>query len=267
LLDYFKLRNYIGAMDSEVQSEMFGTTTDREKWQLKAEKSNAVVQRPNTVYFARVVQPRSKNSDLGCIIKNLSSGKRSFLLFTFSDDENPQLVNEQVAPDEGYILGVSKYNLSGTDNYSVSYTPPVSYMPHAAKPVAAESVTDNSDYAASSGLSKYKDIMTDYYRDLTNDNYSAIADYYSDVLEGYIDSRPVSKYDVVESHKSYHSKYPYHVYELMDMQPYDMANNKYLTTMQLSIKKEYGDSYKNYIVKDIFRFDSNDKIIDVKVVK
>lgn len=71
------------------------------------------------------------------------------------------------------------------------------------------------------------DILNSYYKDLNNDNYDQLLNYYSDYLEKFIDqSSPVSKYEIVQGHSNYHQKYPYHFYELQDIKKIENVENE-----------------------------------------
>ncbi|GEM_PF-4511734 len=120
LLKYFKDNNYLGKMDGSLQKEVFGSVQrGKEIWQVFSKGKDV---KPNTVSFPdKIVNPNSKFSDFAVIIKNMSTNKRKFLLFTFSDAESPNLVSQQDAPDYGYIWDVKRVFRSGASFYDVKY--------------------------------------------------------------------------------------------------------------------------------------------------
>jgi hypothetical protein len=85
LLNYFKENGYAGA------------------WQVFSKSKNI---KPNTTYYARIVNKNSKFTDFAAIIKNINTSERKCLLFTFDDDETPSLVYEETAPSTGDILSI-----------------------------------------------------------------------------------------------------------------------------------------------------------------
>ncbi len=119
LFDYFRIRNYIGVIDESIKSELFEDAINKEVWQLSARNKDY---RTNTVYFTRIVNPNSKFTDFACIITDVNTGRRKFLLFTFSDIETPSLEFEQDAPSTGYINYVSKTYDNYGDPYYINYT-------------------------------------------------------------------------------------------------------------------------------------------------
>lgn len=119
LLNYFKEHNYIGKIDSDEQVKIFGSNlSNKEVWQVFAYPPNS---NQNMVSFPKIVDPTSKFSDFAVIIKNITTNNRKLLLFTFSDDETPLLVYEQIAPNEGSIKEIKKIYTAGTVSYNVKY--------------------------------------------------------------------------------------------------------------------------------------------------
>ena len=118
LLDYFNSRGYIGKIDQQLQTEIFDSVLTREVWQIFAKNKEI---KPNSVAYPRIVSPNSKFTDFGCIITNIQTNKRKFLLFTFDEFEVAKLISEQDAPDYGYIDKISKINTDGVDSYNVTY--------------------------------------------------------------------------------------------------------------------------------------------------
>ena len=105
LLNYFTKRGIIGKIDETIQKDIYGSVQQKEIWQVFTKPKN---NNPNNVAYPKVVNPNSKYSDFACIIKNITTGKRKFLLFSFTDDEKETLQSEQDAPLDGYIQSVSK---------------------------------------------------------------------------------------------------------------------------------------------------------------
>ncbi|MDL2241891.1 SH3 domain-containing protein [Bacteroidales bacterium OttesenSCG-928-L03] len=75
--------------------------------------------KPNTSYYARIVNKNSKFTDFAVIIKNIDTQERKCLLFSFDDDEAPHLIYEEAAPFTGDITGIVWDNYGYT--YNVSY--------------------------------------------------------------------------------------------------------------------------------------------------
>jgi hypothetical protein len=100
LLSYFRDHNLIGKMDEKIQQDLYSLISTKEVWQLFA---NAEVNQPNTVYFSTKSKQNSKFNDFACIIKNLNTGERKILIFSFDENENPKFEGEDIAPNDGYI--------------------------------------------------------------------------------------------------------------------------------------------------------------------
>ena len=126
--------------------------------------------------------------------------------------------------------------------------------------------SNSENYSSNTDI--FKDIMVNYYNDLTNDNYDNLLNYYSDTVDRFVNQlTPASKYQIVNSHKGYNYKYPYHKYELIKIEPYGNQYNCYYVEMRISIKKNEIDNLKSYIVKDIFIFDNDNKINNIRILK
>jgi len=106
LLNYFNTKGIMGKIDEKILKEIYDTIPQKEIWQVFTKPKNS---NPNNVAYPKVVNPNKKFTDFACIIKNLATGKRRFLLFSFSDDEKETLQYEEDAPTEGYIQSISKY--------------------------------------------------------------------------------------------------------------------------------------------------------------
>ena len=114
LLDYFNEKGIMGKIAPEIQRELYGAIQNKEVWQVFAKPKNS---NPNNVAYPKVVKSNGKFTDFACIIKNITTGKRKCILFSFSDDEKAILQSEQDAPSEGYIQSVSKYPFNVTYVY------------------------------------------------------------------------------------------------------------------------------------------------------
>ena len=125
LLNYLKSHNYCGKITAEQIAEhsLNSNLNSAEQWQVfckdKASKSN-------TVYRSRKYNRHSKYPDLAVIIKNVRSGERRLLYFIFDDEtETPELMGEQAAPAQGYMvdgtLTLDDWGHDGVDVY-VRYT-------------------------------------------------------------------------------------------------------------------------------------------------
>jgi hypothetical protein len=113
LLDYYKSTNIIGIIDDRIQTEVYGAIQNKDKWVIYTKPKDI---KPNSVIFPRAINKTSKYTDFGCIIKNVDTGKRKFLFFTFNEFEEPTLVAEQEAPDFGDVISV-KINFVNDINY------------------------------------------------------------------------------------------------------------------------------------------------------
>ncbi len=117
LLDYFHTHSIMGKMTPALQVELFGKVQQKEVWQLFAKEKNV---KPNTVYYKKIVSQQSKFEDFAFVITNLQTQKRKFVLYSFSDTEDPVFMYEEDAPDSGNIMSVNK---DYSDNsYKVRYT-------------------------------------------------------------------------------------------------------------------------------------------------
>jgi len=74
--------------------------------------------RYNTIFYGRIVSRNSKFDDLACVIQNINSNERRFLLFTLLDSEEPYLAYESPAPLIGNIKSIKKHKAG----YKVYYS-------------------------------------------------------------------------------------------------------------------------------------------------
>lgn len=105
LLNYFKKRDYIGKMPSELLNDIKPNFIKDEgnQWQVFC-RNKAI--KPNTIFYSRLFDKDSKFTDFAVLIRNIQTGDRKILIFTFSDDGNPSLSYERDAPQEGYIKNI-----------------------------------------------------------------------------------------------------------------------------------------------------------------
>jgi hypothetical protein len=119
LLDYYKENDIVGDMPGETKKEVFGTAFPRnEVWMVYAKPVDSP---RNVVLYPRVVRPRSKHPDFAVLITKQAGGDRKALLFTFSDEGDPSLEEEQPAPKDGNLVGVSRRKGRGASRYVFSY--------------------------------------------------------------------------------------------------------------------------------------------------
>jgi hypothetical protein len=117
LLQYLKSRKLMTKIDPTLYNEFYKAQPTGDEWQIIAKNKDI---KPNAVAFPRVYNPSSKFSDFACIITNLKTKERRFLLFAFSDTEEPMLIFEQPAPPTGWISSVTK-NYFEEGKYTVTY--------------------------------------------------------------------------------------------------------------------------------------------------
>lgn len=122
LLNYFKDKNYIGKISSELLNEIkpgFVISVDNQ-WQVFCRNKNM---KPNTVFYPRLFDKYSKFTDFAVLIKNIQTEDRKVLIFTFSEDETPSLFYESNAPKKGYIKNIRVVkDYFGEEFIKVEYT-------------------------------------------------------------------------------------------------------------------------------------------------
>lgn len=122
LLEYYKDSGIVGDMPGEVKKEVFGTSFPRnDVWMVYAKPADSP---RNTVLYPRVVKPRAKHPDFAVLITKQAGGERKALLFSFSDEGDATLEEEQAAPKEGDLVSVSRRKGKGASRYVFSYTKP-----------------------------------------------------------------------------------------------------------------------------------------------
>lgn len=119
LMNYFNAKGIMGKIDEQIQKEVYDSVLHKEVWQVFTKPKNS---NPNTVAYPKLSSPNAKFTDFACLIKNLSTGLRKFLYFTFNDNEDATLLEELDAPAEGYIKNINKYYTNGNIHFRVSYT-------------------------------------------------------------------------------------------------------------------------------------------------
>lgn len=115
LLNYFKKHGYIGKMASATleESGIGIAPSDTNQWQVFSR-----TEKPNNLYFKKLIDRNSKFSDFAVIIKNINTGDRKLLYFYFSEDESPILAMEEDAPLTGYIDKITYKNDAFTIQYA-----------------------------------------------------------------------------------------------------------------------------------------------------
>lgn len=102
LLSYYKSKGLIGKLNNE---EYDSVVAERDIWQLFAAPSTKYY---NTVMHVNGLNNTSQLPGLACLITNLSTNERRFLLFGFNINEDPQLLYEELAPQRGNIKSVQE---------------------------------------------------------------------------------------------------------------------------------------------------------------
>lgn len=120
LLNYFKDRNLIGRLSLDETIEYgLPMPTEENQWQVFCLPKDMPT---NNIYFKRILRKDSKFTDFAVIIKNINTGARKLLYFTFDEDETPHLAAEYDAPEYGTIKKIS-LNTKGDEKFLiVDYT-------------------------------------------------------------------------------------------------------------------------------------------------
>ena len=120
MLNYFKSQNYIGRLSAEETSELgLPMPTPENQWQVYCLPKDVAT---NNVYYKRVLRKDSKFTDFAVIIKNINTGERKLLIFSFDDDETPHFVAEQTAPEYGTIKKITLKTTREESFLMVDYT-------------------------------------------------------------------------------------------------------------------------------------------------
>lgn len=116
ILNYFKDNGLIGkAVDGDIINPR---PTDENQWQIFL---SSATEKPNEVFFKRVINPNSKFTDFAVVLKNVANNKGRILYFTFDDDETPHLIAEYELPTVGKITDIN-YNSNRPNNLGISTT-------------------------------------------------------------------------------------------------------------------------------------------------
>lgn len=106
LLEFYKANRLIGIISPEVWNDEFPDDNlyDYDSgWQIFCLPKKS---KYNYVYYARLTNPRSKFTDFCAILRNVNTGDRKIVLFSFDDDETPHIVASCDATDGGLIKRV-----------------------------------------------------------------------------------------------------------------------------------------------------------------
>lgn len=102
LLNYYTEKGYVGKIAADHLKEFDAnfTLTNDNQWQVFCRPASV---KPNSVYFARLINKESKFTDFAVLISNIVTNEKKLLVFTFADDETPQLAFEIDATGHSYI--------------------------------------------------------------------------------------------------------------------------------------------------------------------
>ena len=102
LFSYFKENSYSGS------------------WKIYSKKNT----KPNTIYEGNITNKSSNIPDFAVIIKNINTGDRKCLIFSFNDDETLRSVYERQAPETGDITNITVVSnpYNNDYNYVISYS-------------------------------------------------------------------------------------------------------------------------------------------------
>lgn len=119
LLEYYKEAGIVGDMPGEVKREVYGTSFPRnDVWMVYAKPADSP---RNSVLYPRVVKPRAKHPDFAVLLTKQAGSERKALLFSFSDEGDATLEEEQAAPKEGDLVSVSRRKGKGASRYVFQY--------------------------------------------------------------------------------------------------------------------------------------------------
>ena len=116
LLEYFKSQGYVGNISAEDAAQLgLPYPSYKNQWQVFCLSKDA---KTNNVYYKKLTRTNSKYTDFVVIIKNINSGERKILLFSFDDEtEAPRLVVERPALSYGTIKKVSLHRSDPYDDW------------------------------------------------------------------------------------------------------------------------------------------------------
>jgi len=111
LLNYFKENKYVGNISDQILAEILPgfVRDDNNQWQVFALHPKT---KPNTVFYKRIYDSKSKFTDFAVLITNIQTKERKILIFSFDNDETPFLIFEGEAPANGYIKDITTYTPS-----------------------------------------------------------------------------------------------------------------------------------------------------------
>lgn len=118
ILNYFKEKNYIGKISSDILTDILPSFTPsvNNQWQIFCRDFKL---KPNNVFYPQLYNKNSKFTDFAVIIKNINTGERRLLLFYFEDNETPHLYYEEPVYGDSYIVNIlAKYDYN-TERYYI----------------------------------------------------------------------------------------------------------------------------------------------------
>ncbi len=118
LLNYYKTNGLIGIVNQNAWNEAFPeeNLNDYDSgWQVFCMPKKS---KYNYVYYARITNPKSKYTDFCVILKNVFTGARKIVLFSFDDDETDHIIAAADASQDGLIRRVYRESYG---SYRVEY--------------------------------------------------------------------------------------------------------------------------------------------------
>ena len=106
LLNFYKNNGLIGVVNHDAWNEAFpgDDLSDYDSgWQVFCMPKKS---KYNYVYYARITNPKSKFTDFCVILRNVNTGMRKIVVFSFDDDETDHTVAVGDAREEGLIRKV-----------------------------------------------------------------------------------------------------------------------------------------------------------------
>lgn len=158
--------------------------------------------------------------------------------------------------------------LAVTDSVSVNADPSISDVnsdENQNKVFKEEDLPKKEETQTPDKSEEYRRVLVNYYNDLTNDNYNNLYAYYCDKVYFMNEYTPTPKEDLIKAHISYHEKYPYHLYEVVDVKKDNNEPNiqSYIVILKALVKKTEYDNFSTATLIDQFVFDQNDRISKV----
>ncbi len=118
LLNFYKNNGLIGIINNDAWNEAFpgDDLSDYDSgWQVFCMPKKS---KYNYVYYARLTNPKSKFTDFCVILRNVNTGMRKIVVFSFDDDETDHTVAVGDAGEEGLIRKVYRDQYG---NFMVDY--------------------------------------------------------------------------------------------------------------------------------------------------